>query len=316
MGLQDAFGRSVTDLRVAVTRDCNLACFFCHREGASPTAQQMTAAELGRLVRVGARLGVVSVKLTGGEPLLRPDIAQVVHAIKSHVREVSLVTNGTLLEGRAGELACAGLDRVNVSLHALDAKAPRQAREALESASRAVATAKVHGLGVKVNFVATRENEALIPGLVSWAQETAVPLQLIELHSNPQQWPLLEASFVSLEPTESMLSQMAVDVTNHRLHARPIYHLPKATVEVTKPMNNWRFCAGCQRLRVTADGKFQTCLLTPKFLDVLQLMRDGCDDAAVEAVYRQAAGLRRPTWTAPPETTEGQPREVSVWSPS
>lgn len=313
MELADPLGRVVTDLRIALTRDCNLSCFFCHKEGASPGAAQMTPAEVERLVRIGARLGVRTIKLTGGEPLLRTDLEEIVKRMRPHVAEISLVTNGIGFGKRAAALSGCGLDRVNLSLHGLDAKVPLHASEALQSAGNAVRAAQANDLAVKVNFVVTRQNLHLVPDLIDWAQDVHVPLQLIELHANPRQWPLLEPSFASLENTERFLQGKTTRIESHRLHARPIYHLPKGPVEITRPMNNWKFCAGCQRLRVTADGMFQTCLLTPKFLDLLGPMRRGCTDEHLEALYREAASLRQPTWTAPPAGVQGQPEEVTAW---
>jgi GTP 3',8-cyclase len=303
--LVDPFGRPVSDLRIAITRDCNLACYFCHKEGASPGERTMSSDGIARLVRIGSALGVRSVKITGGEPLMRPDLEDIVRAIRPSLQEVSIVTNGHLLPERAESLRNAGLDRLNISLHAIDAAERPDVARAHRIVSRAVVAARAAGIAFKVNLVVTQDNLAVVPEAVAWAQDLQVPLQLIELHANPAQWTLLQSSFASLDETEAWLATQATGITRHRLHSRPVYQLPRAPVEVTRPMDNWRFCAGCKRLRLTADGMFQTCLLQPRFVDVLGPMRSGATDMDIAHLYHEVTGLREPTWRAP----DGAPTE-------
>ncbi len=117
--LIDPYNRPVTSLRISVTQRCNLACFFCHREGEHDPGSEMTPSEIGHLVEVASQLGVAKVKITGGEPLMRDDIVEVTRMISSHVNEVSLTTNAILLPPVARQLRGAGLSRVNISLHSL-----------------------------------------------------------------------------------------------------------------------------------------------------------------------------------------------------
>ncbi len=315
--LVDPFGRPATDLRIAVTRECNLRCGFCHHEGATNGPCLMTPEELGRIVRVGASLGVRTIKLTGGEPLARPDLEKVVAAIRPHVREVSVVTNGHFLGPRAAALKEAGLDRVNVSLHALDPDTYEQITGSRAVPVEGVRRAKEAGLDVKVNLVVTRQTLPEVTRSVEWAQREGLPLQLIEIHGSPEQWPSLQDRFVSLEPTEAWLESQADRVTWHRLHSRPVYHLPGGTVEVTRPMGNWNFCAGCKRLRLTADGRFQTCLLRPRFVDLLGPLRQGCSDDHLGVLYREVVAQREPTWRPPAgETPVPARQEERPWPAS
>ncbi|MEM2907403.1 MAG: radical SAM protein, partial [Candidatus Odinarchaeota archaeon] len=119
INIHESFGRDVTNLRISVTQRCNLRCQYCHHEGERDIKKEyMTPDEIAKITSLGAKLGVRKIKITGGEPLLRPDIAEIIRKIK-HVKgitEISMTTNGTLLNQKASEIKKAGLDRVNVSL--------------------------------------------------------------------------------------------------------------------------------------------------------------------------------------------------------
>ncbi|MCW3992928.1 MAG: radical SAM protein, partial [Candidatus Bathyarchaeota archaeon] len=115
--LVDPYGRKVNSLRISITQRCNFNCFFCHQEGESNPDGEATPEEIETIVNIAADLGITKVKLTGGEPLLRDDVVEIVRRISPYVDEVSMTTNGYGLEERACELKEAGLKRVNVSLH-------------------------------------------------------------------------------------------------------------------------------------------------------------------------------------------------------
>ena len=133
--LVDDFGRSVTDIRISVTKRCNFGCVYCHDEGLGPIArpraphvEEMSPAEVERIVRVAREFDIHSVKFTGGEPLVRADMEEIVDRTVRHVEDVSLTTNGSMLAARAEPLRNAGLKRVNVSVDSLDPTAFREIR--------------------------------------------------------------------------------------------------------------------------------------------------------------------------------------------
>lgn len=183
--LVDPFGRPVLDVRLSVNASCNLRCWFCHQEGTPGPGRMMSADEIRILARTAAGLGVKYAKITGGEPLLRADIVNIVRHLTPLFREVSLVTNGQKLELYAASLRAAGLARINVSLHSLDADVYRSLTGAhVEPVLGGVRAAREAGLNpVKVNIVATRQTLERLDALLDWGARERVTLQLIELHA-------------------------------------------------------------------------------------------------------------------------------------
>ncbi|HML03501.1 MAG TPA: radical SAM protein, partial [Candidatus Bathyarchaeia archaeon] len=114
--LNDKYGRKLNSLRISLTQRCNLDCFFCHKEGQTASSNELSAEEVGKIARIACELGMGKIKLTGGEPLLRDDLQDIIREIADYADEVSLTTNGVLLEKQAKGLRDAGLQRVNVSL--------------------------------------------------------------------------------------------------------------------------------------------------------------------------------------------------------
>jgi len=185
--LIDRFGRRITTLRVSVTDRCNLNCIYCHREGFRAVGDELSVDEVEVLVKAAVRLGIARVKLTGGEPLVRGDIVELVERVSSvpGVAEVSMTTNGTLLARLARPLARAGLKRVNVNLPSLDPRRYREVtgRDLLGEVEEGLREAIEAGLWpVKVNVVVLRGlNSDEIPSMIDYAASLPAILQLIEL---------------------------------------------------------------------------------------------------------------------------------------
>src|SRR6266850_1417542 len=153
--LVDAFGRSVTDIRVSVTKRCNFGCIYCHDEGLGPVVKprmphedEMTVDEIERLLRIAREFGIRSVKFTGGEPLVRLDMEDIIDRAVRQIPDVSMTTNGSMLGPRAEGLRTAGLKRVNVSIDALDPVAFRDIRKGeLAPVLRGIQRARGRGRG-------------------------------------------------------------------------------------------------------------------------------------------------------------------------
>jgi cyclic pyranopterin phosphate synthase len=305
MVLKDSCGRPLLNLRIAITRKCNLKCTYCHGEGEKRTARnvngEMTIEEIGRIVQVAVSLGVSRIKLTGGEPLLRQDVTDIVEEISliPGLADLSMTTNGTLLADLAGKLRMAGLQRVNVSVPTLDEKVYRDLTGGnVEEALRGVEAAVNAGFcPVKLNMLVMRGvNDFAVPEMIEFAGKTGTVLQLIELEPINMSNSYYAKRHIPLDEYETILKQKAVRVETRRyMQNRHIYHLPDMKVEVIHPIENTEFCLNCTRLRVTSDGKLKPCLMrNDNTVDILGPMRSGAGDTELVELFRLANQNRQP----------------------
>ncbi|ADT83906.1 GTP 3',8-cyclase MoaA [Thermococcus barophilus] len=306
MVLVDRFGRPVTNLRISVTEECNLSCFYCHREGQMKGKRQMTPQEIERIVKVASNLGIKKVKLTGGEPTIRSDIVEIVKRIRPYVVDLSMTTNGTVMHRLAEELRAAGLDRVNISLDTLDREKYKKITGfdvlpwVLKGIEKSVKLFKL----VKLNMVVMRDlNHEEIWDMINYAAKIGAVLQLIEIEvprEMTESW-FFKRYFYPLKPLEDEFSKKAVEIRERRMHRRKKYFIPTengiAEVEVVRSMHNTVFCANCTRIRLTSDGYLKTCLLRrDDLVDILTPIRNGATDEELIEIFKQAIMLRRPYW--------------------
>ena len=313
--LSDAYGREVTDIRVSVTKRCNFGCVYCHDEGLGPVdrprtphGEEMTPLEIERLVRVAREFGIRSVKFTGGEPLVRLDLEEIVGRTVREIPDVSLTTNGSMLEGRAEGLRDAGLKRVNVSVDSIDPEQFRSIRKgSLAPVLRGIREALRVGLKpVKLNMVVFRPTLANIPRMVEYVGETdGLKLQLIqfmpELVTHPE-W------MVDIQSVKRWLEEHATRVLVREMHHRRIFVFREAEVEVVDPVFNPEFCSHCHRIRVTHRGELKGCLNRN---DDLVATR-GLDDDGLRSAFRQVVATRVPYYGGyvtdfPPRTPAPEP---------
>ena len=295
-GLVDTFGRVATDLRVSLTDKCNLRCTYCMpAEGLPwlPAPELLTDDEMVRLITVAAGLGVKTVRLTGGEPLIRPGVVGLIERLAGIV-DLSLTTNGLGLTRLAQPLADAGLRRVNVSLDTLRPQRfldlTRRDRHA--EVVEGLAAAKAAGLSpVKVNTVLMRgvnDDEAL--ELLDWCLERGYELRFIEQMPLDPQHAWDRAVMVTAEEILERLSARHTLTPAERGSAPAEVWLVDGGPErvgvvgsVTRP-----FCGTCDRIRLTADGQLRNCLFAREESDLRAPLRAGATDAEL-AVRMQAA---------------------------
>jgi cyclic pyranopterin phosphate synthase len=307
MVLTDNCGRPLLNLRIAITPRCNLRCDYCHKEGeeigacSRGTAEEMSVDEIMRIARIAVSLGIARIKLTGGEPLMRKDLCEIVKGIAATpgLKDLSLTTNGILLGFQAQELRACGLKRVNISLPTLDGETYSKLTDGrIEDALEGVKAAVAAGFSpVKLNMVIlSGVNVDAVPEMMDFARQTGTILQLIELDPINVDDAYFAVYHKFLDEHEEMLRQKAVKVeTRQFMHNRRIYHLPDVTVEVVHPTENREFCAHCTRLRVTSDGKLKTCLMrNDNLIDILTPMRQGASDDELKALFMRANQLREP----------------------
>src|SRR5512136_23478 len=227
MVLSDRCGRPLLNLRIAITKQCNLRCDYCHKEGEETTscsrgtAEEMTVGEIGRIAKIAICLGITRIKLTGGEPLMRKDLCEIVERIASipHLRDLSLTTNGTMLSYQAKELCECGLKRVNISLPTLNAEIYNKLTEGrIQNVLEGVESAVKAGLyPVKLNMVVLNNiNVDAIPDMMDYARKTGTILQLIELDPINVDDLYFSVYHKALEENERMLQQKAVRVETRR----------------------------------------------------------------------------------------------------
>jgi cyclic pyranopterin phosphate synthase len=264
----------------------------------------MSPDEIRRLVEIAQSLGARTVKITGGEPLLRDDICQIVSGIRqvSGIKEISLTTNGALLSDRAKDLREAGLNRVNIGIISLDPTVYRKVtgRDYVEEAKKGLDRAEKAGLTpIKINMVVLRSiNDHQVWDTIEYIKGRNLTLQLIELENTGKLSPdFYSRHFVDLHTVEEQLMSVAVDVAVRSLHNRKIYYLNGngARVELVRPFHNSAFCANCTRLRLTATGKLKPCLMRQdNHLDALTLLREGASDERLRQLFREVNNMREP----------------------
>jgi len=302
--LIDTFGRVATDLRVSLTDRCNLRCTYCMpAEGLDwlPADQVLTPEELARLLGVAiTRLGVTSVRFTGGEPLVSRHLEGAIAAAAALTPrpEIALTTNGIGLARRAAGLKAAGLDRVNVSLDTVDADrfAKITRRDRLTDVLDGLTAAAAAGLTpVKVNAVLDPESglDDAVP-LLRFCLEHGYQLRIIE------QMPLDADHTWQRDKTIDADRILATLRRHFDLRADPaprgsapaqLWRVvgpgPTGTVGIVASVSH-AFCSACDRTRLTADGQVRSCLFSAEETDLRGLLRTGADDAAIEAAWRSA----------------------------
>ncbi len=303
--LTDSFGRSITDLRISVTERCNYRCVYC-RTGqgeasnhAEPPAEPLSWSELERLARAFVGLGIKKVRLTGGEPLLRPGLVEFVASVAAlGVTDIALTTNGHLLAPLAGPLRRAGLTRVTVSLDSLQPESFTRITRVpggLDRVLEALAAAAAARLWpVKVNVVLLRGyNDGEIEAFARFARERDCVVRFIEF------MPLEEGSLWSrarVVPMDEIVQRIS------RVHALdPLPRKPGETacryrfhdgadgeIGIVAPVTS-PFCNQCTRVRVTADGKLRTCLFSLREWDLRPALREPSADTLAGRIRRAVA---------------------------
>jgi cyclic pyranopterin phosphate synthase len=306
MNLTDDFGRPLLNLRISITQRCNNQCTYCHREGevqkANCSEELMSVKEIVRIAKIAIGLGIARVKLTGGEPLLRKDLSEIVSGVAKvpGLKDLSLTTNGMLLDDfLAKKLRDCGLKRVNISLPSLNPETYNKLTGGkLEDALAGVKAAIEAGfLPVKLNMVILKDvNVDEVPRLIEYAGQIGVVLQLIELDPINVGNNYYSVHHRDLEEIEKILRSKAVTIEKRQfMHNRLIYHLPNATVEVVHPIENSDFCMHCTRMRITSDGKLKPCLMkNSNLIDILAAIRQGSSDEKLEELFKKVNKRREP----------------------
>ena len=272
--LEDGFGRETTGVRISLTDRCNFDCVYCHNEGLGdtrgpmePADDEMSTDDVVRFLEVAEEFDIQKAKFTGGEPMLRDDLEEIIRRTPESI-ETSLTTNGTFLPERGDALADAGLERVNVSQDALSPKAFSEVTKstAYDEVRAGIDAALDAGLDpVKLNMVVFEKTAGYVPEMVDHvAENEGLRLQLIEympeLAGRPE-WA------IDIERVHEWLAEQADRIEQREMHGRNRYFIgeddpdiPGGMVEIVDPVGNADFCANCHRVRVTHEGYLKGCL--------------------------------------------------------
>jgi GTP 3',8-cyclase len=305
---RDRFGREINYLRISVIDHCNLRCVYCMPlRGLTfiPSPELLTAAEIETVARAGVNVGFRKFRLTGGEPTLRPDLVDIVGRIAAipGVQDLAMTTNAVLLPRLAAPLAQAGLKRLNIHVDTFDAERLKKIMRFgnLEEIEAGIAAAEAAGLTpIKINTVVTRDyNDTDVVDIARRALDRDWHVRFIEL------MPLGGGETAHLSLAQYVPSQE----TRQRIEDAlgPLLPLPRR--DPSDESRNFRFaegrgvvgfispvsepyCGTCNRMRLTADGRFHLCLLNDDELDVKRALRSGGGISEVEAILAKAVGLK------------------------
>ncbi len=305
--LVDGFGRVHNNLRISVTDRCNIRCFYCmpaDNVQFMNRSQLLTFEEIERFARIVVPLGVNKLRLTGGEPLVRKDLSELVRRLRSipGIKDIGLTTNGILLAEQAQDLWEAGLRRINVSLDALDPVKFQEItrREGYEQVREGIVAAQRVGFDpVKINAVSIRgmTEDQIVP-FGRFARETGVEIRFIEFMplDADNAWEREKVLFA-----HEILDTLSREIAPLRPLADQDPSAPATEFEFEDGVGrigfiasiSQPFCMSCNRFRITADGKLRNCLFSLEETDIKSLLRGGATDAEIAAAVRESIAAKK-----------------------
>jgi len=301
--MKDPFGREIDNIRISLTQRCNLDCFYCHREGEKKVCDEILSHDdIEAILETSHELGMSKVKFSGGEPLLHPQIIKIVKIADNYMEDVSMTTNGILLNEMSSDLKEAGLDRVNVSLDTLDPNVYQKVTRGhkLEEAKEGIKKAVEVGLHpVKINTLLMKGiNEDKIEDLIEFSGEVGAILQLIEMTTSVDRIDerFFKKHHMPLDGLAEELENRAYRTEKREMHARKKYFLkdPQVELELVRTMHNSTFCNNCKRLRVTSSAELKPCLLrTDNHVNLREELNDGKN---LKDKFITAIDNREPYW--------------------
>ncbi len=300
-GLIDSFGRVARDLRISVTEKCSLRCTYCMPEEGLPAIARddlLSAIEIARLVEIAVRdLGVHDIRFTGGEPLLRADLAEIISRSSAVAgsASISMTTNGIGLDKRIDELVAAGLTRINISLDTVDREhfARLTRRDRLPAVLAGISAARDAGLApLKINAVLMRDTLAGAADLLAYALQTGARLRFIEQMPLDADEHWQRENMVSAAELLDVLQRRFTLTQPHRDDPSApaeewLVDGGPATLGIIASVTR-SFCEACDRTRITAEGTVRSCLFGDDETDLRALLRTGASDATIADWWRAA----------------------------
>ncbi len=304
MPLRDGFDRVIDYMRISVTDRCNLRCIYCMpAAGIKPVRHKeiLTYEEIVRVVRIASSLGVGKVRITGGEPLARKNVTFLIDAIRAipEIEDISLTTNGVLLQKYANELADAGLDRVNISLDSLKPERYREITRGgeIDRVINGIEAAKEAGLmPIKINVVPVRGlNDDEIGQFAKMTADTPYHVRFIEFMPIGATDFWNEGKYISTDEIRSAVEKVGplFPVKLRKNGPARYFRFENApgVVGFISALTH-HFCSDCNRLRLTADGRLRPCLFSETEIDLKPALRDRSSDRELERLLRLSVEVK------------------------
>ena len=305
MELLDQFNRKIDYLRVSVTDRCDLRCVYCMKEKMTflPKSEILTLEEIERLCDNFIEMGVTKIRLTGGEPLVRRDIIELIKKLNlkknnTNLNEITLTTNGTLLHKYAKELKQNGVNRINVSLDTIDSKKYNKITRFgnLDTVILGIKEAIKNKIKVKINTVAIKNfNENELEKIILWADQLNIDITFIEVMPMEETDISRDMQFAPLDKIyENLNKKFNFTKNNHKTGGPAIYYsggnISNKVGFITPLTNN--FCASCNRVRITSTGKLYMCLGQNDFVDFREILRKDYDDNFIKKKIQYALKIK------------------------
>ncbi|MDR2624189.1 MAG: GTP 3',8-cyclase MoaA [Methanobrevibacter sp.] len=296
----DSFNRPIISIRISLTNGCNFDCIYCHHDGMLLSESEMNSDEIYRILKVAKKLGVKKVRFSGGEPLLRNDIVEIIGKTSSlKFKDISITTNGVLLDKYGVDLIDAGLNRVNVSLDTLNPNTYKfiTKRNCLDRVKSGILHVASLGLyPIKINMVVMSNlNDNEICDMFKFCEDNGLILQLIELMRSDHDG-LYDEYHFDIGSLEEKFEKLAYKVKVRRfMQDRKKYYIGDGEVEIVKPMDNTKFCKNCSRIRITPEGFIKPCLLkNNNLIDIIGPIRNNLPENELEKIFLEGINNREP----------------------
>jgi len=301
--VKDNYERPIISLRISITNRCNVNCIYCHHDGMLNSSSEMTPDEIFQICRIAKKIGVDKIRISGGEPLVRRDIVEIIEKINSiGFKDISITSNGILLEKYAKALKDAGLDRINVSLDTLNPDTYKKitGKDYLNKVKKGIIKAIEVGMyPVKINMVVMNNiNHDEIMDMFEFTKEHGVILQLIEIIESDScdDNDFNSQYHYNLSQFENHLAEIADEIkVREFMQDRKKYFIDSGEIEIVHPVDNTDFCKNCSRLRITPEGKIKPCLLrNDNLVDLIDYVRQGYSDEDLINIFLEGISKREP----------------------
>ena len=305
MELFDQYFRKIEYLRVSVTDRCDLRCVYCMKEKMNflPKNEILSLEEIERLCDNFIDLGVKKIRLTGGEPLVRKDLIKLIKNLnlkrnKTNLKEITLTTNGTLLNKFAKDLKCNGINRINVSLDTINEEKYKKITRfgELKKVLNGIEEGIKNNIKIKINTVVFKNfNENELVDLIKWTNSRNIDLTFIEVMPMEETNMPRHLQFVPLDETYKKLNQIFdFNTSNHSTGGPAKYYESKILnnkIGFITPLTN-NFCANCNRVRITSTGKLYMCLGQNNFVDFREILRNDFSDEYIKNKIKFALNIK------------------------